>query len=341
MRCPESQIKAAILHPEGEVRLTSVRYFAESHMADTSIMPLVTQALDRYQLYPRNDEMLWLAQHLPQSPATVDWIMAKLQKPIDEDDLEQDNLRYSLGEVLLRANADLLARRHREILALPIFPAPLCPLLGEILKLEFMDWRDLWAEFQTTARAGMQRGQLTRPETRRLNLIMRAMARHPQDAAQAVLPLLEGPCRDPDKALFQWLEPWLVEIAGAARLKEAVPLLIKRVDEDDENLHEHLAKALSLIGGDEVIKAVAEKWGDTALEGCFTLAEPLEHVHSELAVKHILQLLEEEDEPDLRLALGFTRGGLSQPRSVLFSTLQATLLSLFFLLSISFPYRSK
>ena len=93
MRFPEEKIKAAILHPEGEVRHAAVRYFSQSHLADATIMPVVTQALDRYD-HHTNEDILWLCPFLPQSPTTIDWIMSKLEKPIDADDQEQDNHRY-------------------------------------------------------------------------------------------------------------------------------------------------------------------------------------------------------------------------------------------------------
>jgi hypothetical protein len=41
MHLSESKIKAAIQHPEKEVRLTALRYFADSCEGDASIMPLV------------------------------------------------------------------------------------------------------------------------------------------------------------------------------------------------------------------------------------------------------------------------------------------------------------
>lgn len=41
MRLPEEKINEAILHPEEEIRLTAVSYFADSYSQDPTIMPLV------------------------------------------------------------------------------------------------------------------------------------------------------------------------------------------------------------------------------------------------------------------------------------------------------------
>ncbi len=48
MRFPESKIKAAIQHPEEEVRLTALRYFTDSLNNDDSVMPLVIKAVEAY-----------------------------------------------------------------------------------------------------------------------------------------------------------------------------------------------------------------------------------------------------------------------------------------------------
>jgi len=48
MRCPEHQLKNAILHPEAEVRETAVRYWNDAPTDDTSIMPKVIEAVEQY-----------------------------------------------------------------------------------------------------------------------------------------------------------------------------------------------------------------------------------------------------------------------------------------------------
>ena len=47
-RLTEAKIKAAIQHPEEEVRLTALRYFDDSYSRDESVMPLVIQAVETY-----------------------------------------------------------------------------------------------------------------------------------------------------------------------------------------------------------------------------------------------------------------------------------------------------
>jgi hypothetical protein len=49
MELPESQIKQAILHPEEEVRLKAISYSTDAHTQDESIMPLIIEAVEKYE----------------------------------------------------------------------------------------------------------------------------------------------------------------------------------------------------------------------------------------------------------------------------------------------------
>lgn len=48
MRTPEEKIKAAILHPEEEIRCVAVSYFADAYSSDPALMPLVIEAVEKY-----------------------------------------------------------------------------------------------------------------------------------------------------------------------------------------------------------------------------------------------------------------------------------------------------
>ena len=74
MRLPEARIKPAILHPESEVRLTAVDYFAGSQSCDPEVMPLVIQAVEEYGR-DSSFRLLRYAEHLVQTAATLDWLI--------------------------------------------------------------------------------------------------------------------------------------------------------------------------------------------------------------------------------------------------------------------------
>jgi hypothetical protein len=70
MRLPEAKIKRAILHPESEIRLTAVDYFADSHSSDPEVMPLVIEAVEEYGR-DSSFRLLRDAEHLVQTTSSL------------------------------------------------------------------------------------------------------------------------------------------------------------------------------------------------------------------------------------------------------------------------------
>ena len=73
----EAKIKQAILHPEEEVRLTALGYFAGSQTADETIMPLVIEAVEKYG-WRQAFRLLRDGDDLPQTVATVAWLSRRV-----------------------------------------------------------------------------------------------------------------------------------------------------------------------------------------------------------------------------------------------------------------------
>ena len=58
MRLPEEQIKQAILHPELSVRTLALHYFSRSFSDDTTVMPFVVEAVEKFGLvHPQTTEL--------------------------------------------------------------------------------------------------------------------------------------------------------------------------------------------------------------------------------------------------------------------------------------------
>ena len=116
MRLPESKIKAAIQHPEEEVRLTAPRYFMDS-LIDDSVMPLVIQTVETYGV-DRSFRILRDAERLPQTESTIDWLIGQLHRSdLDLASIDEDSAKTCLeylydeqdGDVQLELGHALLA----------------------------------------------------------------------------------------------------------------------------------------------------------------------------------------------------------------------------------------
>ena len=82
MRLLEPKIKAAILHPDEEVRVTAVSYFSGSFSQDETIMPLVIQAVETYGR-EKAFRILRAAESLTQTHATAEWLVRELRRGYD------------------------------------------------------------------------------------------------------------------------------------------------------------------------------------------------------------------------------------------------------------------
>jgi len=90
MRLPESKIKEAILHPDADIREWAVRYFAQSFSRDTSLVPLVIQAVERYGREGAY-HLVGASTDLAHTDETISWVVEELNR--------EDADRYEYGSV--------------------------------------------------------------------------------------------------------------------------------------------------------------------------------------------------------------------------------------------------
>ena len=192
MRLREAKIKEAILHPEEEVRLVAVGYFADSRSPDASVMPLVIQAVEKYG---RNSSFLIMreAERLAQTDTTLDWLINELRQDFDRASISDDNLRFALALAIMAAPIDLLSKRRADIDALPSFPDELRGPLGERLSLATSTWEQGWEALEQFGRRTMKTREISLIEQRHADRIIESLARHAVERGEFVLELL---CRN-------------------------------------------------------------------------------------------------------------------------------------------------
>ena len=99
VRLSESKIKEAILHPEEEIREKALHYFSDAHCEDESVMLLVIKAIEKYGR-EAGFHILRDAEWLPQTEATIDWLIWELRQDYDFSDVNQENYCIALAWVL-------------------------------------------------------------------------------------------------------------------------------------------------------------------------------------------------------------------------------------------------
>jgi hypothetical protein len=295
MPLSESKIKQAILHPEEEVRLTALGYFADSHTADETIMPLVIEAVEKYG-WEQSFQLLRDGDELPQTAATVAWLAGELSKDWDFEDVAADNYTTAVALTLSQAPADLL---RPKMVDLPGFPEELETQFLKRLEMQSWDWETGWEALEDLGRDVHQAGRYRSRDVRSARRIVESLARRPEQG-RLILPLLERRYRGYEKDLMWVLETPLVELAGRMRLEEAVPILVERLHEDDLDLSDSCQTALGWIGGEAVVRAIAGQWPDAEEEFRMSGAEVLESIHTELCARKCLEFFDAEESPTVR-----------------------------------------
>ncbi len=302
VRLPESLIQAAILHPEEEVRVAAVSYFSESYSQDAAIMPLIIRAA---QEYPRDKafRVLRRAERLPQSPATVDWLVEELRRSEAVDEWGDDNYRFAVALILYYAPAEILRERWDAIVALPLFPDPLRGPLAERLDVLGWDWHCAWAALETLAQDTIRKGRFTASDVRCADRIIESLARHRATRAEAVLQWFERPGEAGSEASIPWLQSLIMNLAGAMRLAAAVPIAVRHLADDHLSMADQSTTALIKIGTNAVVRAIADPWWNADANFRAAASDVLEHVHTDLCAESCLQFFLAEEDPETKTSL--------------------------------------
>ena len=300
MRFPEDRIKEAILHPDPEIRDRAVSYFAKSYSSDPSIMSLVIRAVETHG---RQDayRLIGLSRDLRQTEETVAWVLDELN---GEQTDQYENYAYNLSMVLVEADPALLLPREAAILGARHLLRDLREPLTERLRMLSWDAATCWRRLEEFCEAGKDKQYVNEVNLGHANRIVEALARHGKGCEEKVRAILSQKVDDYRHNPMAWLEPLAVRLAGQAHLDSTVPLIIAKLLEDAGDLtNEECAEALTRIGTPAVLEAVAEAFPTAEHHFRLYATEPLEHIHSDLAVEKCLQLFAQEKDADIRLHL--------------------------------------
>lgn len=303
MRYPESIIREALFHAEEEVRLTALAYYSDAYTDDESIMPLVIKVVEKYG---RDSAFRVLrdAERLPQTEETLDWLLGELRRDYDLRDVRQDNYRFAVGLVVLAVPLDLVVQRSGEILKCPAFANELRPALQELVEIASWDWKTAWVAFTAFGEHVATTQEFTPNDHHRLHRLITTLGRFRDEGNEQILALLQRVYHGTNQPLMEWMDPWIVRLAGQFRLQEATPCIIERCYEDDDAVRDECPTALAQIGGNAVVRALAEAWWGSDEEFCQIAAEALGNIRTDFCAQQCLQFLAQEEDPETQLMMG-------------------------------------
>ncbi len=297
-------VKRAILHPVACVREHAVHYFADSFTLDTSIMPLVIEALDEYG---KDDAYMLVGASvpLPQTADTIDWVIRELN---DDRSASYESYTYNLERILCAADPHLLAPRADDIAATAHRTPGAYDVIAERIAMLSWDADRCWRELEEHCDAYREVKYGSEARLDRARRIVEALARHDVSESR-VLELLRQEVDPHADTQMKWMEPMIVRLAGELRLETAIPLLVGKMRLDDDVLSHECERGLTRIGGDAVIRAVVDAFAGGDRHFQLVATGVLENIHTDPAVNSILHLIRQDWDDDVGRRL----------RSILFS----------------------
>ena len=319
VRLSENKIKAAILDTDLEIRQRAIRYFAKSYSTDRSVMPLVIEAVETFG---RHDayHLIGLSRDLPQTEETIAWIIDELN---NEESDQHENYTYNLSIVLVRADPALLLLRESDILDSSHFMHPLHGAFTERLQMLSWDMATCWQKLENFCEEGKNKQYINDVNLSYGKRIVEALARYGDECEETIHAILNQKVDDYRNNPMKWMEPLVVRLAGEARLKSTIPLLITKLIEDGELLNEECAQSLTQIGTLAVLEAIAEAYPNAPRHFRLYATQPLEYIRSDLAVEKCLHLLRQENDQQIRLDLAhallsqLSQEGIEEARKLL------------------------
>lgn len=320
MRFSESQIKAAILDADVEIRQRATSYFSNSFSTDESVMPLVIEAVEKYG---REDayQLIGAARDLPQTAETIAWVVDELNNA--ESD-QHENYAYNLSMVLLNADPALLVPQESAVLASPCFLPDLRSSFSERLQMLSWDEATCWEKLEAFCEEGKDKQYANEVNLGHAERIVESLARFGLACEGKIHALLSQRIDNYQHHPMKWMEPLAVRLAGRVRMESATPLLIAKLAEDGGDLlNEDCAAALARIGSPAVVEAVAEAFPAAPRHFRIYATGPLENIRTDLAVDKCLRLLRQEKEEYIQMNLAyallshFAHEGIEEARRLL------------------------
>jgi hypothetical protein len=296
MRFSEEKIKQAILHPQLDIRQRAVRYFSDCHSEDEGVASLVIRAVEKYG---RDDaySLVGASADLRHTEETISWVIKELQDPATR---RYENYAFNLLRVLCDADPALLLPWESEILETCGLSGDLKELLRRRLQLASWDEADCWRRIEQICEEGKDKTNARDAGLDYALDIVRSLARPGREVEQRVLSVLAQTVENFEHNPMRWMEPLMVKLAGLRRMETAVPAILGKLHEDDDVLSGYCVEALSRIGTDAVVTAVAEDCARAEQHFRLHATNVLGNVHSDLAVEKTLGLLVHETDPQVQ-----------------------------------------
>jgi hypothetical protein len=283
------ELKPHLLHPDYLVRDAVAEYFKDSWSQDPDLVPMVLEAVRRYGPHEVRAGLV-ACQRFRLTERSLDGVLMALS------DIEDDVAAFHLNALIGRAPADLLNRHEAPILDAPNLFADTAERLHRRRELYTWPAEKLWSELEDLADRSRNRyvGEIDHGYAEDL---IDTLSGYAEPGVAKICELLTA------DGASDWLEIFVVELAGARGIHEAIPRLVDKFRIDTDYLLECAVRALARIGdpsASRLIQSVfsAEDWNFRNYASGVLAA-----IKSEASEEALLDLLGTERDSGIRVWL--------------------------------------
>jgi SEC-C motif len=306
---PPDRLKPFLLHEDRHLRDAAAQYFGESWSQDPELAPLILQACDRYG-QRENLRSLSYLDHLALTEPALDQALEHLSRA------DGDSAAGHLSRAVAAAPVELVRAREQVILGNPRLTEESAAFLRHRLDLSTWTGEKLWQELRDFSRRSADAEHAGDIDHAYADALIDSLARHPVPDAATVCSLLrQFGTEDVDPA-DGWLEAFLVDLAGARRLREAVPMLVDKFHIDTDYLLERCMEALGRIGDPEASRLIRQAWPTAPEPFRFWSSGVPGRIKHEESEDALLAMLEKESDRTIRTMLGMGLCSLFSERGV-------------------------
>ena len=297
-------LKPYLLHEDFWVRRAVAQYFYEGWSRDEGLIPMILDASERFG-FENNKLPLAFCDRFLVTPDTFDRVLQLLS------DASDDKIIMHLSSILSRAPIDIL-HKHENVIRDNQKLLENHSLRTKH-RLDLMSWsgKRLWQEVQSRVLKYKHTEWSSEFDNIYDEAIIETLALHDVPNTETICRLLTTPSDDDG-----WLEMFLVDLAGARRLREAVPAIMDKLRCTDKDYPEGAPLALTRIDHPDIVQNICRSYRDESWsfqDLTASLLGEIKHVDSEEA---ILRLLQEENDLETRTTLCYGLCQLFSERGV-------------------------
>ena len=288
-----AQLKPFLLHEDIDVRDSVAAYFADSWAQDEDLMPLILDAVDRYGA-AETTHMLVVASRFSLTQEYLLRFLASLTAARDIDTV------LRLNAILAGAPVTLLRAHESAFLDATNVLSETIERLERRRELAGKPGDELWQmlrDFSDSSRDAQHAGDIDHSFA---DDLIKALGRSDIPNTGEVCSLLSSPELDEE-----WLEIFLVDLAGIRRMRGAIPQLVAKLHIDTDYLRERACEALARIGDPEAAQQVRAEFGGSPWGFKLYAAGVLGDLKHEESEETMLALLESEEDASIRTQLCF------------------------------------